>query len=178
MPERACLILSEDVLNKRHFAGIFSKLSYVSILDERSFTVSLLLSIEKLIKGLVGPIPSDSKTKFQNLRDYVGQWPGDAQIRSRALALLTSLEQQSPKSILEKLGKAGIVSSEESKSWLTLRPKVAHGNLVNVTEKDASLHRGRLMTMFHRLILRTIGYRGVITDFSGAQLQCIKFDWS
>jgi hypothetical protein len=31
-------------------------------------------------------------------------------------------------------------------------------------------HRGRLLTMFHRLILRTIGYRGPVTDFSGSEL--------
>jgi hypothetical protein len=101
------------------------------------FTVSLLLTIEKLFNGLAEPMPSDLKKEFEGLRNHVKTWSGNQQVRNRALRLLTGLEHPPPRSILEKLTEAGVVTSEESKSWLTLRPKVAHGNLVNVTEKDA-----------------------------------------
>lgn len=97
--------------------------------------------------------------------------------QERAEGLLSGLAKRSPKSILKALENASVLRPEEVKSWLALRPKIAHGEIVDVADEEIWAYRGRLITMFHRLILRTIGYRGPITDFSGSELQFVNFDW-
>jgi hypothetical protein len=59
----------------------------------------------------------------------------------------------------------------------SLRPKVAHGSLIELSDEDILVHRARLITMFHKLILRHIGYRGPVTDFSSPELSAIDFNW-
>jgi hypothetical protein len=98
-------------------------------------------------------------------------------MKKRAEGLLSSLGRRSPKSILKELEDSLVVTSDEVSSWLKLRPKIAHGEITDVSDQEVWTHRGRLITMFHRLVLRTIGYRGPITDFSGSALQFIDFDW-
>lgn len=65
------------------------------------FIVSLLLTIEKLFNGLVEPISSDAKKAFKSLRDHVGTWSGDQQVKDRALGLMTGLGHPPP---VQKVG--------------------------------------------------------------------------
>lgn len=141
------------------------------------FVVSLLLTIEKLFTGLADAPSLDSKKSFGALREHVEAWPGDQEIKQRALGLLGGLNHPSPTSILRKLKDDGVVTGDEAESWKSVRPKIAHGALVDVSDEGVWVLRGRLITMFHRLILRTIGYRGRISDFSGSQLQGVDFEW-
>jgi hypothetical protein len=72
--------------------------------------------------------------------------------------LLSGLAKRSSKSILKDLVHASVVTSDEVNSWLKLRPKIAHGEIVDISDEEIWTHRGRLITMFHRLILRIIGF--------------------
>jgi hypothetical protein len=141
------------------------------------FVASLVLAIENLFNQLIAPPSELSKEAFQSLRQHLDQWPGDPEMKSRAKGLLSNLAKRSSKSILKDLAAASVVTSDEVNSWLKPRPKIAHGEIVDISNEEIWTHRGRLITMFHRLILRIIGYRGPITDFSGSELQFIDFDW-
>jgi hypothetical protein len=141
------------------------------------FIASLVLAIENLFNQLAEPPSEKSKEALKSLRQYLAEWSGDGETKERAEGLLSGLARRSPKSILKALESASVLRPEEVKSWRALRPKIAHGEIVDVSDEEIWAHRGCLITMFHRLILRTIGYRGPITDFSGSELQFVNFEW-
>jgi len=142
------------------------------------FMASLLYGIEKLFTALAVAPNSYTKEDVIKLHEHVKSWTGNPEVKDRADGLLTMLNTPSPTGILKDLQHTGVITAHEAESWKILRPKVSYGKLVDVSDEDIWIHRGRLITMFHRLILRTINYRGPITDFSGASLKSVDFDWS
>jgi hypothetical protein len=141
------------------------------------FIVSLVTGIEKLFVDLALPPFPELNEDFDKLRKHVASWTGNQTVKNRAAALLGMLNKPAPNAILKDLQQLGVVTANEASSWNSLRPKVTHGELVDVSDEDVWIHRGRLITMFHRLVLRTIRYRGPITDFSGTTLRSVDFDW-
>ena len=141
------------------------------------FIVSLLLAIENLFTALAAEPAPDSNEHLLKLREHIKSWIGNQKIKDRALGLLAMLNNPASTAILKDLERDAVITANEAASWKSLRPKVAHGALVDVTDQEVWTHRGRLITMFHRLVLRTIGYRGPITDFSTDKLKPVSFNW-
>jgi len=80
-------------------------------------------------------------------------------------------------SLLTKLKSQGLVTESQIKVWKELRPKIAHGNVIDYADEKLWQNQNLLISMFHRLVLRLIGYKGPITDFSTDDLRTIEFNW-
>ena len=55
-------------------------------------------------------------------------------------------------------------------------PELAHGKIVDYSE-DIWVIRGELITMFYRLALRLLGYRGGMSDHTKNPPIVFNFDW-
>jgi len=70
-----------------------------------------------------------------------------------------------------------VVTESQIKVWKELRPKIAHGNVIDYADEKLWQNQDLLISMFHRLVLRLIGYKGPITDFSTDDLRTIELNW-
>jgi hypothetical protein len=59
---------------------------------------------------------------------------------------------------LNQLRDCAVVTKEQAVIWDELRQRVAHGRIVDYNDAQLWERHATLITMFHRLVLRLIGY--------------------
>jgi hypothetical protein len=138
------------------------------------FVASLVLGAEGLTQQIFKDGPSMTDPESESLLKHIRSWDGSA---ARKNGLLSLVSTPSTASLLYKLEKHGVVTGDQIKIWKVLRPNIAHGDVIDYADEKLWQNRNLLIAMFHRLILRLIGYRGPITDFSTDDLRTIEFDW-
>ena len=142
-----------------------------------NFIAALVLAIDKLTMRFASEQKTTNPADLGELRKYIEAWKGNEELKARALRLIGMAGTQSPLSILKNLEAAGVVTSQQIEKWRVLRPKLGHGGLVDYNDEGLALDNALMIGMFHRLVLRTIRYRGPITDFSRPGPDLLEFDW-
>jgi hypothetical protein len=123
-----------------------------------SFMAALLLGIENLMEKIVPLHQTATKQEVSELRNHIQQWSGLEHIRNRALSLISMAAKSSVHQSLKQLRDCAVVTKEEAFIWDALRQKVAHGRIVDYSDAQLWERHATLITMFHRLVLRLIGY--------------------
>jgi hypothetical protein len=142
-----------------------------------SFMLALLLAIENMMEAIVPLRKTATEELLSKLRDHINLWNGPEDLRSRASALMSMAAKSSVHQSLNQLCKDAVVTKEQAAIWKDLRPKVAHGKIVDYSDAQLWERHSTLITMFHRLVLRLNGYRGPMTNFTAEQTPTIDFDW-
>jgi hypothetical protein len=142
-----------------------------------AFAASLVLGVEGLTQLIFKGEPSETHPELERLRQHISRWDGPTVLIDRVLGLTSMAATPSTTSHLTKLKSQGVVTEAQIKVWKELRPKIAHGNVIDYADEKLWQNRNMLIAMFHRLILRLIGYRGPITDFSTDDLRTVEFNW-
>jgi len=122
-------------------------------------------------------LASETDPQLERLRQYISRWDGPTGLKDRVLGLTSMAATPSTTSLLTKLKSQGLVTESQIKVWKELRPKIAHGNVIDYADEKLWQNQNLLISMFHRLVLRLIGYKGPITDFSTDDLRTIEFNW-
>ena len=142
-----------------------------------TFAASLVLGVEGLTQQIFKGQPSETDPQLERLRQYISRWDGPTGLKDRVLGLTSMAATPSTTSLLTKLKSQGLVTESQIKVWKELRPKIAHGNVIDYADEKLWQNQNLLISMFHRLVLRLIGYKGPITDFSTDDLRTIEFNW-
>jgi hypothetical protein len=142
-----------------------------------AFVASLVFGVESLTQQIFRDQPSETKPELERLREYIKLWDGPANLKNRVLGLTSMASTPSTNSLSTRLKSHGVLTESQIEIWKGLRHKIAHGEVINYADEGLSQSRNMLVAMFHRLILRLVGYRGPITDFSTDDLKTIEFNW-
>jgi hypothetical protein len=141
---------------------VWSEVLLASTGTVHTFVFALVAAIESLARQIKIPITSSSAEGISDLNKYVAAWTGNAELKQRAMGLLSQLNSVSMTAILKPLQKEGIVSDAQIKVWRDLRNKLAHGSILDYYNEDLVRWRNSLIEMAYRLALRQIGYTGEI----------------
>jgi hypothetical protein len=149
-------------------ARLFSELVYASTGTIHVLVLSLVVAVDDLVAQIVGkPQPTPG---FNDLKNYVEQWSGDADLKESAIGVLQSmLSRTSTLRHLKELATKGIVTADQIQIWKDLRPKLAHGKIADYNE-DLWHKRNQLIGMVYRLAARILGYKGALTDYTQSPL--------
>jgi hypothetical protein len=142
-----------------------------------TFAASLVLGVEGLTQQIFKGQPSETDPQLERLRQYISCWDGPTGLKDRVLGLMSMAATPSTASLLTRLKSQGVVTESQIKVWKELRPKIAHGNVIDYADEKLWQNQDLLISMFHRLVLRLIGYKGPITDFSTDDLRTIELNW-
>ena len=140
-----------------------------------AFAASLVLGVEGLAQEIFDGQPRELDSETKSLLEHIKCWGGSPDRKSGLLSLVSST---STASLLYKLKSNSVVTGDQISIWKVFRNKIAHGEVIDYADEKLWQNRNMLIAMFHRLILRVIGYRGPITDFSTDDLRTIEFNWS
>jgi hypothetical protein len=165
--------------NRQEFASpetsrILQEVIRASTGTVHTFAASLVLGVEGVTQEIFKDQPNVTDPESESLLEHIRCWSGD---EARKKGLLGFLSTPSTVSLLHKLKSGGVVTGDQIKVWHKLRPKIAHGNVIDYADEKLWENQNLLIAMFHRVILRSIGYRGPVTDFSTDDLRTIEFHW-
>ncbi len=150
----------------------------------QGFLISLSIFIEFCVNQICSSLnienPEEEKygNKVDDLIQHVGAWDHDEAIIARAKGLLSMLKTPSVSKRLDALIDQGIITENHKKIWKKARPYLAHGNIIDFKKEDEFWQfRNYLISMVYRLILRLIGYRGLVLDYDGNEFVHIPYEW-
>jgi hypothetical protein len=104
---------------------------------------------------------------IRDLREYISQWPGNEDVRSRAIAIIENLTAPSVAQILRVLVSEGVLTQDEVALWKTVRNSLAHGRASHEeSERVTEEQLQRLDGIMLRLVLYEVGYDGLFTNYS------------
>jgi len=163
----------------------FSELCLASKGTLQGFLISLSIYIEFCVNLIFSSLESgtaeeeDYKKKVEDLVQHVGTWDRDDMIRERAKGLLAMLYTPSLSKRMDVLVEQGVITEIQKKTWGKARPYLAHGNLIDFKREEEFWHiRNYLISMVYRLILRIIGYRGLVLEYDGSRFGHIPYEWN
>ena len=79
---------------------------------------------------------------------------------------------------LDALFELDIITKDQIKVWKKARPYLAHGNIIDFKKEDEFWQfRNYLISMTYRLMLRIIGFKGIVLDYNGKEFQHIPYNW-
>jgi hypothetical protein len=159
---------------------IFSEVIIASTGTLQAFVLSLSVCVENLAGQLADEfsIKTLDKEESKALKTYLEQWQGDEDIKNRAIGLLSMLGTRSTSQVLKALKEENVIGNEHIKTWNKIRNSLAHGGIIEFSaDEDFWQKRNLLISMVYRLILRKIGYRGLITDHASSDIKSIDFQW-
>lgn len=140
------------------------------------FILSLVVAIEAVVTAIM-PAAKD-RPSIDEFVNYVRSWNGDDSLKNRAIGILKSfLNQVSANQRLRCLVQNHVVTEEQRNLWDSLRQRVTHGHLVDYDDEHLEEKRLQLITMYNRLALRLLNYRGVVTNYAVTPPQDVPFDW-
>jgi hypothetical protein len=142
-----------------------------------AFIVSIALAIEGLAKELVPNAPTDSGVP-DDLLVYLQNWTGPSDTVASAIRRLKSGPRPKTERRLQRLQERGIVTAQQVSVWQDVRHPIAHGDLTDYDDKELFQKRDTLITMFYRLALAIIGYRGKAMDYSVSPRRPFDFNWT
>jgi hypothetical protein len=140
-----------------------------------SFVFALVAAIEGIARDIAATWSREAAKDPESLVKHVSLWQGDADLKRRALGMLTQLSAPSMRRILARLTAEGVLTSAQLDIWKALRPKLAHGQVLDYFHTDVVQWREQLVDLLYRLALRRIGYRG--RYHSHIMNALIEFDW-
>jgi hypothetical protein len=153
---------AEQSYDSTRLSQLHSQLVFASAGTVHVLILSLVVSIEDLVEQITGK--GSCPVGLDDLKNHLRNWSGDTDLKESAVRVVTSmLSRTSTKRHLDKLVQEGVVTVDQVNLWAKLRPQLAHGKIVDYGE-DIWAIRGELITMFYRLALRLIGYRGEMSD--------------
>ncbi len=162
----------------------FSELCLASKETLQGFLISLSIYIEFCVNLIFSSLNSgtseedDYKRKVEDLVQHVGAWDRDEMIRERAKGLLSMLYTPSLPNRMDVLVEQGVITEIQKRTWKKARPYLAHGHLIDFKKEDEFWHiRNHLIPMVYRLILKIIGYRGLVLDYDGSRFGHISYEW-
>jgi hypothetical protein len=151
----------------------------------QGFLISLSIYIEFCVNLIFSSLESgtagedDYKKRVEDLVQHVGKWDREDTIRERAKGLLSMLYAPSLSKRMDVLVEQGVITETQKKTWGKARPYLAHGNLIDFSKEEEFWHiRNYLISMVYRLMLRIIGYRGLVLDYDGTKFGHIPYEWS
>jgi hypothetical protein len=159
---------------------IFSEVIIASTGTLQAFVLSLSVCVENLAGQLKDEfsIKTIDEGEFKALKSYLNQWRGEEDIKNRATGLLSMLRSASTKQVLRALQKENVLEDKHIKAWEEIRHSLAHGGIIEFPiDEDFWLRRNLLVSMVYRLILRKIGYRGLLTDHASSNVESVDFQW-
>jgi hypothetical protein len=159
---------------------IFSEVIIASTGTLQAFVLSLAVCVENLAGQLANEfnIRTVDKEAFKELRNYLEQWQGDEDVKNRAIGLLSMLRAASTTQVLQALKEENVVQDKHIKAWKDIRNSLAHGGIIEFPiEENFWLKRNLLISMVYRLVLRKIGYKGMMTDHASSDIEAIDFQW-
>lgn len=159
---------------------IFSEVIIASTGTLQAFVLSLSVCVENLAGQLADEfsIKTLDEDEFKALRGYLEQWQGEEDIKSRAIGLLSMLRSASTKQVLKALKEENVIEDKHIKAWEEIRHSLAHGGIIEFPiNDDFWLKRNLLISMVYRLILRKIGYKGLLTNHVSSDMESINFQW-
>jgi hypothetical protein len=151
----------------------------------QGFLISLSIYIEFCVNLIFSSLGSgttgedDYKRRVEDLVQHVGKWDRDDTIRERAKGLLSMLYTPSLSKRMDVLVEQGVITETQKKTWGEARPYLAHGNLIDFSREEEFWHiRNYLIPMVYRLMLRIIGYSGLVLDYDGTKFNHVPYEWS
>jgi O6-methylguanine-DNA--protein-cysteine methyltransferase len=100
-----------------------------------TFAASLVLGVKGLTQQIFKGQPSETDPQLERLRQYISRWDGPTGLRDRVLGLTGMAATPSTTSLLIKLKSQGLVTESQIKVWKELRPKIAHGNVIDYADE-------------------------------------------
>ena len=155
---------------------VWSEVLLASTGTVHSFVFALVAAIESLARQVGMPPTPSSTDSIVDLKKYVDAWTGDADVKHRALGLLSQLNAVPTTAILKALQAEGVVTEKQIRVWRELRNKLSHGGILDYYHEQLSNWRDSLVEMAYRLALRQIGYTGDI--LSHETMRATKFAWT
>ena len=150
----------------------------------QGFLISLSIFIEFCVNQLCSSLniedaeEEEYRNKVDGLIQHVEAWDKDKSIIARAKGLLSMLKTPSLSKRLDALFELDIITKNQIKIWKKARPYLAHGNLIDFRkEEEFWQFRNHLISMAYRLILRIIGYKGIVLDYDGIEFRHIPYIW-
>ena len=159
---------------------IFSEVIIASTGTLQAFVLSLSVCVENLAGQLKDElsIKTLDKEQFKALKGYLEKWQGEEAIKDRAIALVSMLRSVSTKEVLNALKEENVLEDKHIKAWKDVRNRLAHGEIIEFPiNEDFWLQRNLLISTVYRLILRKIGYKGLLTDHVSLDMEMIDFQW-
>ncbi len=142
-------------------ARAFHEVALASTGTVHGFVLTLVATIEELTYQIVGKVKNPEKSKLKavlsEFKKYVQNWGGDVGFKDRVLGILQSSLLAIPaKQHLEGLAVSGVVTPAQIKIWAQLRPKLAHGKIIDYADEQLAAKRDALITMFYGLARRLL----------------------
>ena len=163
----------------------FTELSLASKGTLQGFLISLSIYIEFCVNLIFSSAESgisEEDTYKRNVDDlvkHVAAWDRDDTIRKRAKGLLSMLHTPSLSNRMDVLVEQGVITKNQKRTWKKARPYLAHGNLIDFKKEEEFWHiRNHLISMVYRLMLKIIGYKGLVLDYDGSKFVHIQYDWN
>lgn len=79
---------------------------------------------------------------------------------------------------MDALVEQGVITIKHKEIWKKARPYLAHGNIIDFKkEEEFWQFRNYLISMAYRLVLRLIGYKGLVLDYDGIEFGHIPYEW-
>lgn len=112
-------------------------------------------------------VPPATIAAVDKLLEVVGNWAGDATVRSRAVGSITSIKSVRAGDQLKALTQTGIVGRAGCDAWKALRNASAHGDWRMVKDDlQGTVDRiAKVRVLFFQLVFHLIGYAGKQTDY-------------
>lgn len=140
------------------------------------FVLSLVVAIEGVVTQILSG--ANEQPSIDELVNHVRSWNGEESLKNRAIGILRSfLSQVSTNQRLRWLVRDHVVTEEQRRLWDDLRQRITHGHLVDYDDERLEEKRLQLISMFNRLALRLLHYRGVVTNYAARPPQDEAFDW-
>jgi hypothetical protein len=157
---------------------LWAEVLFASTGTVHSFVFALVAAIESVTRAIMDARRSKEEPHpdIQRLRNYVTEWPGNADIKERALALLSQIPNASTGRQLAELAKEGLFTGDQLAVWKDLRNRLAHGHVLDYFHEDVVKWRNTLVDLLHCLVLRYIGYRG--NYFSHENGKAVACSWT
>jgi hypothetical protein len=98
-----------------------------------TFAASLVLGVEGVTQQIFKGQPSETDPELESLLEHIRCWSGSEARKNGLLSFLSG--PPSTASLLYKLKSGGVVTGDQIKVWHKLRPKIAHGNVINYADE-------------------------------------------
>ncbi len=154
------------------FTDSINSVMEVSSRTEGIRSLTLAVAIEAIVqccaKSNQAKKEEFSKSEIEALEKFVADNISNEKLKNRVTGAVSAIKNHSwrAKDRLIKLRDDGIISSHQYKSWDDLRNPSAHGGFISISnKKDLDKILGDVYTLAHTLILREVGYAGIITDY-------------
>jgi hypothetical protein len=173
-----CYCIQEKPLDNHPLTVGFIELSSVSKSTLKNFMCILVTYIEFCIDQIFEKNKIDNKS-IQTIRDSVKNCEipkEDQDIKDRALGLLSMLHAPRTLKRLNQLENKQIITKTQVKVWQNIRPKIAHGNILEFSHYDSDVDSKRhLVCMVYRLIFQIIHYDGYALDYNDKKYRFVHF---